>query len=404
MLGGRLNDGIDVRFPIPFMNDTILSYVSMVPTQSSVARKPISDCFVRVPFFLEVPSYLMEVMPLPNPVPRWFIDAGAVDATMQKLAQLGVSQSFLNILRQPDKSVQSDNWVVFFPPPGELAALHPTMRAAVYQVLREFSKNEDIVTPFVFSNREDLQNWFADTQIRPELISLIEQLTYPWAPRPGGNALAFSDLAVLIGQTRGESEARRVMRVLNRTPTLQLKIAIQPGSDPARLTSKWASGQGDRGWRAATMISSWCHAKEPGLFDVTHLLPQIPRMLLYTFPSLSMGMGGGSPDAHWTTQHFFRSEAGPARRDSRQEALVFQGLTPVDGPYQFGDVLVFWDKTQQKMLHSCVYVADSIVFTKNSPKLISPWVLQEWDIVKNIHSTHPEDHIQGYRKVLAGLN
>lgn len=380
----------------------MLSHVPMAhirPTQAGY-RVPMLEGFVRVPFFLEVPPYLMEVMPLPNPVPRWFIDAGAVETTLQKLAQLGVPQSFLNLLRQPDKSVQSENWVVFFPPPGELAALNPAMRAAVYQVLREFSKNEDIVAPFVFSNREDLQNWFADTQIRSELISLIEQFAYPW-----GNALAFSDIAILIGQTRGEGEARRVMRVLNRTPTLQLKIAINPGSDPAGIASQWASGQGDRGWRATTLISSWCHAKEPDLFDVTHLLPQIPRMLLYTFPSLSMGMGGGSPDAHWTTQHFFRSEVGPARAgDGTAASLLTQGLTPVNGPYQFGDVLVYWNKTQQKMVHSCVFVADGIVFTKNSPKLISPWVLQEWDMVKNLHLIHPEDHIQGYRKMVAGLN
>jgi hypothetical protein len=332
------------------------------------------------------------------------IDAGAVDSTLRKLAQLGVSPSLLNLLRQPDKSVQSENAVVLFPPPGEVASLHPSIRAAVYEVLRAFSKNEDIVAPYVFSNREDLQNWFADSQIRPELIRLIDQLAYPWAPGPGGNALAFSDVAILIGQTRGEGEARRVMRVLSRTPTLQLKIPILPGSDPAGLASKWASPQGDGGWRASTLISSWCHAKEPEHFDVTHLLPRIPRMLLYTFPSLSMGMDGSLPDAHWTTRHFFRSESGPNLSEVGQEAQVTEGLTPVDGPWRFGDVLVFRSHSRERMVHSCVFVADGIVFTKNSSKLISPWVLQELDRVKNIHHNHPEDRIQGYRKMVAGLN
>jgi hypothetical protein len=377
-----------------------LTCSSIAPLQSFGAGKSNLEGLIRVPFFLEVPPHLLEVMPLPNPVSRWFVDGDAVDVTFQKLAQAGVPPTFLNLLRQPDKSVRFENGVVFFPPPGELAALNPVMRAAVYQILRQFPKNEEITAPFVYGSPQDLRRWFGDTQVRLELINLIEQFSYPW-----GNALAFSDVAFLIGQTQGESEARRVMKALNRTPTLQLKIAIQPDSDPAKVSSQWATGLGDRGWRASTMISSWCHAKKSDLFDVTHLLPQIPRMLVYTFPSLSMGMGGELPDAQWTSQHFFRSEMGSARPwNGSPSSMMSLGFTPVHEPYQFGDVLMYWSQNQQEYVHSSVFVADGIVFTKNSPKLISPWVLQEGDMVKNIHLNHPEDQIQGYRKVVAGLN
>lgn len=340
------------------------------------------------------------MMPLPNPKTRWFVAAAEAGATMGKFAQLGVPDSLIQSILQPNNRVQFGNLVVFFPPPAEVVALDPVVRAAVYEELRKFPHNDEITSPLVFTGGEDILGWFAGTDLRPELIRLIERLAYP---RRG--ALAFSDASLVMGQTRGESEARQVMAALLRTRSLLLKVAIDADSDADAISSHWSGGPSDRGCEISSLLNSWCQTHAASSFDATHLLPKIPRMLLYTFPNLSMTLDGGLPDAHWTSLNFFGGQTGPVFLDPAVgAAAITQGMNPISPPYRFGDVLAFLgNHERRKVYHSCVYIADDIVFTKNSSKPSSPWVLQEWSDVKKIHLGGSGDTIQGYRRRDASL-
>lgn len=350
---------------------------------------------LRIPFFLDVPRHLMDMMPLPNPKTRWFMNAAEAGATLGKFAQWGVPESLIQSILQPANRTQFGNLIVFFPPPAEVVALDPSVRAAVYEELRRFPHNDEIASPLVFTGGEDVLGWFAGTNLRPELVRLIERLAYP---RQG--ALAFSDASLVMGQTRGESEARQVMAALLRTRSLLLKVAIDPDSDAAAIGSHWARGPADRGWEITSLLASWCDTHTASSFDATHLLPKIPRMLLYTFPNLSMTLDGALPDAHWTSLNFFSTQPGPVFLDpALGAAAITEEMDPVDPPYQFGDILAFQGgHERRKTYHSCVYVADDIVFTKNGSKPTAPWVLQEWSDLKKIQLGGARDSIQGYRR------
>jgi len=67
----------------------------------------------------------------------------------------------------------------------------------------------------------------------------------------------------------------------------------------------------------------------------------------------------------------------------------------VEAPYRFGDVLCFLDEGEG--LHTCVYVADDIVFTKNGDSVLAPWVLMQLQDVESIYRRSPSTRIQGYR-------
>jgi hypothetical protein len=48
-------------------------------------------------------------------------------------------------------------------------------------------------------------------------------------------------------------------------------------------------------------------------------------------------------------------------------------------------------------VHSCVYVADDIVYSKNGENMASPWLLTKIGDVQRIYSYESQTSIQGYR-------
>jgi hypothetical protein len=67
----------------------------------------------------------------------------------------------------------------------------------------------------------------------------------------------------------------------------------------------------------------------------------------------------------------------------------------VESPYRFGDVLCFLEDGEG--LHTCVFIADDIVFTKNGESLMAPWVLMQLKDVESIYRRSSATRIQGYR-------
>ena len=72
-----------------------------------------------------------------------------------------------------------------------------------------------------------------------------------------------------------------------------------------------------------------------------------------------------------------------------------QAYATVEAPYRYGDILCFLEGGEG--LHTCVYVADDIVFTKNGDSILAPWVLMQVKDVEAIYRRSPDTRIQGFR-------
>jgi hypothetical protein len=130
--------------------------------------------------------------------------------------------------------------------------------------------------------------------------------------------------------------------------------------------------------------------------DIMHFLPAIMREKLYTFPSLKDGVKGRMPDCHWTSLNFFNLTPRDYYRNTSLAAVqLTQSYNSVSTPYQFGDVLCYIDNGEG--LHTCVYIADNIVLTKNGENILAPWVLLTIEDVSKIYKRTPTTQIQGYR-------
>jgi len=111
-----------------------------------------------------------------------------------------------------------------------------------------------------------------------------------------------------------------------------------------------------------------------GSANLVFLLPQFARSRLYTFPAPPKP--GDTPmDCHWSTMNFFNDP--PDNRFCNPDFTVQYLKTnyyAIARPSLYGDlVLVFND--QGNAIHSAVYLADDIVFTKNGNNYAQPWTL-----------------------------
>jgi hypothetical protein len=345
------------------------------------------------PFFLETPPQLLDQFPLPHSRPRWIIDAADAADTLARLTQAGLPSEILEVLKKPDNQVQVGTQIVLFPPLPWLLQLDPHTRAALYRELSRFPANVDISSPCLMFHR-DVRTWFANTGLRPELLDVVEQMSYP-----RGEAFAFADTSVLMGIVSGPEEARRVLATLARTQSLMVRLVLNSDTKLDQVMAYWSTELSRRTRDISALLQSLVDSHHGGDLDVAHLLPGIPRKLLFTYPDLTMAADGELPDCHWTSLNFFNSLPEPFFLDSRlATSVVLERYTSIEDACRFGDVLIFIDNETGNAFHSCVYIADDVVFTKNGRNVLSPWVFQTLDQVRRIYLHHHNGHIKVYRQ------
>ena len=146
------------------------------------------------------------------------------------------------------------------------------------------------------------------------------------------------------------------------------------------------------------MLQSIIDTEGTNMIDLVHLLPALPRKLLNTYPDPGAARDGILPDCHWTSLNFFNYNEHPYLLDPRlATTAVLERFNAVAPPYKFGDILFFLDIDHGDAFHSCIYIADDIVFTKNGRNPLSPWVLMKVDQVRRIYLHDANGRVQGYR-------
>ena len=78
-----------------------------------------------------------------------------------------------------------------------------------------------------------------------------------------------------------------------------------------------------------------------------------------------------------------------------QQTLV-NDYYPVGGAPAFGDIIVMLERGGQ-VVHSCVYIADNIVFTKNGASFSTPWQFARLENVAAFYSLNEPVELRRYR-------
>lgn len=292
------------------------------------------------------------------------------------------------ISRLEDASETTSQQIVVRPPVELVLELSSHARTVIYSALSPFPENPEQYEPFRF--RADTANeWFENSDLAPETIHLVERLLYR-----RGTSLLFSDHNVVLPRIASNSERVRLVKVLARKSTLLVTLRVGPDSDLDTLADYWGRGPRRKGMRA--LLESLAQRQGGLTIDVAHLLPRFPRAHLFNYPQLPEE--GAGHDCHWTSLNFFNDPPDARFVDTAWVKQVLEReYAPIPGRPQLGDILMFL-RADETVVHSCVYVADDIVFTKNGASEVMPWILMNVSDLVAFYPSDPPLTIRAYRR------
>ena len=280
-----------------------------------------------------------------------------------------------------------------FPGDGTLLGLPRAARATIYQVLGQWEENNFQLEPACVSGH-DVRAWLRREELPEQILSVIEKTVYT-----RGQNLVFADLPLILRMVRTEDERLKIRKALSRTATLVVKLRLNPQTDVAAIANYW--GGYTRSKDVLPFLESISQVPGADLVDLIHLLPTGVRGLLYTFPNLNHGQTGFYPDCHWTSLNFGNAE--PILRLAAPTTATaytlenYARMAPGE-PTRFGDILFFMNGTTGSAIHSCVYLADDIVYTKNGRSPTQPWVLMKLGDVLSLYAMYYQPQIVSYRR------
>ena len=270
--------------------------------------------------------------------------------------------------------------------------LPPEPRRKVYAELAKYSVNRYHVEPeLVFG--KTVRDWLEDFHFSEPVLSFISEAVYR-----RGEFQVFADTPEALALCESDAERLRLRTAFSRTPTLMAKLLLNSAT-AEQLTTYW--GTGPRRKSTMPLLESLMRVKGLNRIDILHLLPAHVRKILFTFPNPLETQSGYLPDCHWTSLNFFNPDPLESLCDPNQAtAYVLEHFEVIDPPYHLGDVIFFTDKETGSAYHSCAYVADDIVFTKNGRSPLQPWILMKLGELKSLYDLHFKTNMVVYRRKL----
>lgn len=341
--------------------------------------------------YLEAPPHIMEYVNTPSMRTMWNLPQMDESQIREFLTKAGVPQDFQNVTIENSIPFQMGPPYRLYPPPSVVEGLSPETRQAVYQELRRWPENKPYRDPVIIASG-NVQEWFEGSGLSPDTVRAIERVCYPL-----GNSLAFSDLPYIIAGMHDEKEERRLLKAMTRTRSMILRLKITPESDFEGLKDYWTAGFKNKD--VLPLFESIVRTAGVDYVDTSHLLPPVPRKYLYSYPSQSLGMDGIYPDSFWISMNFFRYIPDEAF-DNMDAVMQFArtNFVPATEPFTFGDLLLFTNPDTGKSFHSCIFIADDIVYTKNGRSVLRPFVYMRLrDLVAQVNALQSNSKIEAWR-------
>jgi hypothetical protein len=343
--------------------------------------------------YLEMPDGLVGLVRPPNASPQWSFPGATVAGLQSLFHSARLPDSIQQHLLDSAHQVRGDNVLTVLPTAADLLAMTPQQRTTIYAELAKSDLNPSYAFP-IFITSGDPDSWFAHSRLRPALRDAVKRMTYL-----RGEVLCFSDVEVLVGMAESEKEVHDVLRALSRTRSVVLRLHVTPQSDLEAIVRYWSGNH--RNKDIEPIILSAAETQESQPLDCIHLLPPLARRYLYSYPSTDLSLSGAMPNCHWTALNFFNTTPQSLPIDGQLDIHhAMRNYAEVTPPYGFGDVLML-QTPAGFVLHSCVYIVDDIVYTKNGGSLTCPWLLMTLEDVRRLYqglySTEPHLHVHGYR-------
>jgi hypothetical protein len=319
-------------------------------------------------------------------VTAWFFSGHTEDSLRRFFGTLNLSEEERTALLNVETWTVEADGVTVHPPDKTIISLAPEARVAIYAALARSSRNGSHREPWSVRTNA-FEEVMASFGLSQETRTLLRRISYTH-----GRRIFVSDGNAILNFTADREEKLRFARVLSSDATFVVHLKLGPGADIDRLVSYW----GGRGRRKdlRPMLESLTALPGGGGLDIAHLLPAFARQRLYIYPHPVLALDGVGRDCHWTSFNFFSLV--PDDRFGKPEEVrkdILDHFYQIGESPQFGD-LVFFTTPNGGIIHSCVYLAANLVFTKNGDSTRQPWSIMDLDDVVDLYSLLSPDEIR----------
>jgi hypothetical protein len=323
------------------------------------------------PFTIAAPEELLPMRKLEENGTRWIFPNAHYSDVERLLESTGMPANLQAELMEPAVLVQTTQGMAMLPAANTLLSLPAGPRKKLYQALLQHPENRGQIT---FIHKDTLADRFGASQNGEHTLMLFKQLCCEH-----GDYLVFSGLSVVLAQLPTYEEKRDFMRGLTCQRTLTMWFRIKQGMDISALANYW--GKGIKGTDVRTMFESIADAPNGGTLGIIDVLPPLPSSQMFIYPMPDNPLNGPAPlrDCHWTSFNFFQDVADPQLSDPVHFMQKLKDeYAPAAGDPRYGDIALF-SKPSGNIVHSAVYLADDILYTKNGATFTYPWMLETLD-------------------------
>lgn len=321
---------------------------------------------------------------------RWYFAASRsaeVDALLRAAGLTAAQSALLLPALQP---VSGRTGLMAATPSASLIReLSPDVRTALYEKLALVPENFAQIEPFRITDIY-LEDWLDPAALPAEVIAQVRNLLWR-----RGNSLLFSDYNMVADSLKSPVLKLDLLRQLTRKASLLIKLRVPGQQDVEPLVDYW--GVQGRKDRVRPILSSVARSGG-GELDVSNLLPVFARQRLYRFPDPLPGSDLG-PGCHWSAFNFFNM--GPTDESLHTpegvEKVLRENYVAATGEPRFGDIILL-TLPDGSSIHSAVYIADGIVFTKNGPSLATPFVFSTMEDMLAFYPSSERIALTYYRR------
>ena len=318
------------------------------------------------PIRIDPPEEFLSINVLERVDRRWHFPGASYDDIKALFFKADLTESQRAALMDVSKWEQADGVTIISPDDELVLSLSPDARKVIYNALMQYPGSilGRVRCAYPTSGFEE---FFGKRGISPEILAMIKRLSFGH-----GSLQFFCDAPLVLGAARTHPEKVRILRALLQKPTLILKLHITPESDIQELTNYWFKGNVGKDVRP--ILSAISRVPGGARLGVIHMLPPGPTKDLYTYPLPSTDPADLHKDCHWTALNFFKDPPDPRFTNPDEVRQAYNNdYFPVLTDPRYGDIVVL-KRPDGSAIHSAVFIADDVVYTKNSNLFRDPFI------------------------------
>ena len=340
---------------------------------------------------LEQPEEYVSFETTTDRITTWSFTNCTLNQTREILVNSGMSTGLIETTLAA-KNVEDTPKATLVRPGDEVViALPKEVRAKLYSILAQWPENRYMANPYHLPSG-DFSAVLTNKDVLPAALEVLKKLTYLKAGKR-----VFSDPEVVLHQLATAEGRLHLMKMLTYQTAVLARLRLRPNSDVDKLLGYWGAMPGVRSKDLRPLLDSVRRTEEGGTISLLYFLPPFARERLYTFP-LPTEAGDVKMDCHWSAMNFFNDVPDPRFQDNAYASnYIKENCYQIGKPSMVGD-LVFLLNSKSEVIHSAVYIADDLVFTKNGINFAQPWILMRIPNMCEVFTSGEEPKVAYYRR------